>query len=862
MKPANLPTVTSFRAVLSGLLVLGALSGCSKVGFSANAPQSPATPTLPVVAGLQTREVSPAPASAFRLAQAKNSAALNAGVGPINVTIATPSANPVVISTVKLNKASLLNRIFLYGSDLQYSSISDSDLSLIQQSQSVGHVPVYFRIVDNTLQMLQDQKNAFESDVNHPERLIHAFSITAQDTDTVTVEFAEASPVLNTVVSGNKAAPVRTSWVRSVEFIPNGEYLNFETSIELADGTIAEFMETFFPRDTVIPKDAQPLLADPKLEPLAERYRFLGGDDIFLDIPGKGRIKTHVASRFASTPNKTIDWYITPNAPDEYLPEIKTAIEGWNRYSQAMWSRDILAFKGRLPDGVKIGDPRYNVVNWDSVADAGAAYESQATDPYTGLTTHSMIYLPKAWVNIGKTYWDIGGNTEALSAKTEQLRQAFKNSTFLGHALAVNCIEDPYEKISLESRVDSVTFSKELLKGVLFHEIGHSLGFAHNFKGSLSFDPNDPKSSFSTSIMDYNQYQLEKAAFTSLDGNGGPLLEYDRQIMSVLYNQGKDVLATDPKLPACADTEADDEAGGQDPLCIRYDAGHDPTLQLSRTIDLLKTPTTTDRDTLSLPMALQQLSQSLSSAPALKDKDGASKAVETLTTSLSGVVNFYYAGGAQALSYMSSANIRSLRSWKPSILPKAPEYVEADMRKRAMDGIRYAVTIQGFEPETKAAIESFKTAARNWLASSSYITAMPADQQELALDSLLKGINAAPASLELAVLTKLRTRVFGDLKASSGSPYDFVQDGAQSIDFEHDVAQLLAQAVTDPLSNGHVRARAERIAAATALKTFADTAVGSGFLQDTVTAIQTQEKSARDLTSRTDAVAVLQALTK
>jgi len=817
------------------------------------------TSSAPMVAKLDTQPVSAAPIAAQKLAAEKETQARKAGlVAAETADFVTPSDSPAVVSKVTLNKDSVLKKTFLYGTDLQYSSIGEVSLSLIRQSETTGLQIAFFRVVDDQLQLLADQRAQFESDVNHPERLLHVFPILAQDEKTITVQISRASPVLNTVIAGEKAQPVRTSWVRSVEYIAESQILMFETSIELADGKIAEFAESLYPRETVVPADAKPIFNDEELEPLAKRYRFLDMGDVFIDKDGK-RIKTKIASRFASTPGTTIDWYVTPNIPDEYIPAVKAGLEGWNRYSQKMWGKDIVAFKGRLPAGVKLGDPRYNIVNWDSVAQAGAAYESQATDPLTGLTSHSLIYLPKAWINIGKKYWDEGGPSEADQARIARLRESIAGGSMLGRKLPVHCLADAMDKISTEGRLNSEEFAKELLKGVIFHEVGHALGLAHNFKGSLSFNPADPKSAFTTSIMDYNQYHLEKAAFDGLDSASGPLLEYDRQILSVLYNGGKDVASTDPVLPTCEDSETDSLDDGVDPLCIRYDAGHDPTEQLGLTIALIKSEDAMDRKQRSLSVSLKSLSAELGDASAVKTKEEAQAAVLKIVKAANGLVNFYYFNGAQALTYMTRANIRELRKFKAESLPA--EYNEKELRARAIEGVRYATSAETLAPVVKTALENLTALVKAWLLTTNYVTALAQDKQADELKSLTGKLAALPAALEKVTLMKMRAKIFADMTASEKSPFFFLENGPQTIDFEREVAQILARAVTDKLADGSARIVDERLIAAKSLKTFAGTAVGSQFVSDAIDGVKAEVRGARDLETRSNAVAVLKLLT-
>ena len=828
-------------------------AGCSPKRAVINRPN--------LVSAVAVEALGPAPAGAVALANRKAEAVLATDVGPVSPTTTTSSASPMLTAHVTLSKAALFDRTFLYGSDLQYSSIGDPKLSLTVQSSATTHTPVSFRKIDNTLEMVADQHDQFESDNNHPERLIATFPVISEDATNITIDINAASPVLNTVVTDIKAAPARQSWVRSVKYVPEGQYVMYETSIEMADGTIAEFMETFFPRDTVIPADAKPMFADAALEPLAGRYRFLDtGVDIFV-AQGDKRVKTKIATRFQSTPGKTIDWYITPNVPAEYLSVVKDGVEGWNRYSQKMWGKDIIAFKGILPADVKLGDPRYNVINWDSVADAGAAYETQASDPYTGIQTHSMVYLPKAWVNIGKEYWAMAGDTETITAKSQAIKAVLDRGTFLGRKLPVNCFRDAAMEISADSRLNGDQFSRELLRGVLFHEIGHSFGLAHNFKASTSFDPSDDKSPFSNSIMDYNQYQLQLAAFDGITGPNGPLLEYDRQVLSVLYNGGKDVASSDATLPACADSEADSFDGGVDPLCIRYDAGHDPTAYLQTTLALLKDDNAAIRSEQSLPKSIKALTAELASSADLKTADQVAADMKAKQTELLGTIAIYYAAGGESLASAVEADVHFLRQFKDGILSSG--YVEADLRGRAIEGVRMVANLESFEPATVAAIVAYQKAMTDYLSSSPYVTGLSTDQQATTLKQQLAIVNATPNAIALRVFTKLRASLYKDLQASAPSPFALYTDAktGATVDFEEEIATLLSHAATATLTNGSPRPAAERLAAATALQSFKATVDGADIVTATAATLMNQARSARDMATRNDAMATYKALT-
>jgi hypothetical protein len=841
---------------VSSALTLGL--GCSRsektvATFDSSKPVVLSVKTAPLTQ--QPDEVS---AASMRLARLKAGRTGKTSSHRFGADFTTNAGVAVAVSSdITLARAQIMGRTFLYGSDLQYSSLSDSPgSSMMLQSMSVGHWPAQFHIIGDRLQLIADQRHLFESNINHPGRLINEFPIVAQDADTITIRVRQASPVLVTIMS-DKAPTPRTTWVRSVEFVPDGNLLLMETSIETPDGKVAEFMESLFPRDVMINSDSKTLFADPDLEPLAGRFRFLSGDPLYVDIKGD-RTRTKVANRFQIRDGKPVEWYVTANIPSEYMVLVKTGIEGWNRYSQKMWNRDIVKFMGKLPEGIKIGDPRYNIVNWDSITDAGAAYESQAFDPYTGLQSHSLIYLPYAWVKIGESFWTSGSLTQ-VEENNKALQAAQENARLLGQKIHVSCFHDATQSLSVQARTSPQQFARELLKQVLFHEVGHALGLAHNFKGSLSFNPGVPGSVFSTSIMDYNQYQIEGGAYESESSANGPLLEYDRQILSALYNDAKDIATSDPVLPACADDEADQEEGGIDPLCIRYDAGEDPTLQLVRTLDLVRLPAAKITNTRSLVASLTGTVDLLGDPEKAMTEADAKKAITLYSAGAKVIATYYYASGAQSLRSMMSVNLRTLRVFGKDILP--PTFNEIAMRSRVISTLQYVSRMEEVEPDTKVALNDMQSIAQVWLMLTPWYAGLADNQKSAAMNKVLAPMLGVQEAVETTLLSRVRQLVFANLKLSDKVPFYFNANISPLVDAEQLVLTMLEDAVSQPLKNGP-RPAAERLAAASAIVTFKATAGGAAAIARATSKLTSEAQQVRTASERDALRKILQVLGK
>ena len=775
-------------------------------------------------------------------------------IKPEDTLLATGSNSDDAVSTeVKLRRDALFNRTFLYGASLQFSSLNDPKYSVAMLGINIGQVPAIFQIVDDKLRFVTDATINFESDINHPAKLIHEFPILRQDRDTVTVRAEKASPMLVTalvddpddIVNGKYPA-LDHSWIRSMQFVPEQEIIMIESTLTWVNGSAAEFMETIVPRDRQVAATVKPIFNDDSVEPLAQRFRFLSNSEAFFTQPDGTRTKSKTASRFILQNNEPVKWWITKNVPAKFLPDVKNGLEGWNRYGQAMWKRDIIKFMGILPDGVKLGDPRYNTIVWDNVAEAGAAYESQNADPLSGVQSQSMIYLPLAWVNIGKDYWKLAGNAEDKGSAIMNQLTEFSKHTFAGRALPLNCIDGAHLHVNMSAKMDPETFGRELLKAVVFHEVGHSFGLAHNFKGSLLFDPDHLEKGFSTSIMDYNAYNEETAAFTSLDSADGPLLEYDRQIISVLYNEGKDIKATDAVLPACADAEADSKAGGVDPLCVRYDIGGDPTKQVQRILELTTNPNAKNGRFYSLSNALNNTLGDLGKAADVKTVDDAKAAVTKLLGSIKGVASVYLSGSANSFGYQASQIMRNLYVYRDGVLLEG--YNENEMRDRTVSTLDLVSKFDTFPEAVNTQLGKIKEETSRWLLTTPAFANFSASDRDKNLAQILSNMDATNKKTESAVLSKMRTRIFGEIGYSSTAPLSFHDRGSEKLDLEAFVISILEK--EHEAGTAGFRPFTERTAALKTLLSFKKTEAGSAALARVQSKLTEESRKSTDAKRR------------
>ncbi|MGC1204539.1 MAG: zinc-dependent metalloprotease [Flavobacteriaceae bacterium] len=162
-----------------------------------------------------------------------------------------------------------------------------------------------------------------------------------------------------------------------------------------------------------------------------------------------------------------IIYYLDSGTPEPVRSALLEGASWWNQAYEAIGFKDAFQVK-MLPEGVDPMDCRYNLIQWVHRSTRGWSYGASVTDPRTG-------EIIKGHVSLG-----------SLRIRQDFLiAQALLNKPFAER-------DDNYQPM--------LDMALARIRQLGAHEVGHTLGFTHNFAASTNNN---------ASVMDYPHPQIE-----------------------------------------------------------------------------------------------------------------------------------------------------------------------------------------------------------------------------------------------------------------------------------------------------------------------------------------------------------------
>lgn len=168
-----------------------------------------------------------------------------------------------------------------------------------------------------------------------------------------------------------------------------------------------------------------------------------------------------------SEAKEPIIYYLDPGTPEPVRSALLDGARWWNQAFDAIGFKDAFQVK-ILPDNADPMDCRYNVIQWVHRSTRGWSYGGSVVDPRTG-------EIIKGHVSLG-----------SLRIRQDfMIAQALMNQPFADR-------DDNYQPM--------LDMALARIRQLSAHEVGHTIGFAHNFAASTNNR---------ASVMDYPHPQIE-----------------------------------------------------------------------------------------------------------------------------------------------------------------------------------------------------------------------------------------------------------------------------------------------------------------------------------------------------------------
>ncbi|MDX1470683.1 MAG: zinc-dependent metalloprotease [Flavobacteriaceae bacterium] len=255
-----------------------------------------------------------------------------------------------------------------------------------------------------------------------------------------------------------------------------------------------------------------------------------------------------------------IIYYLDPGTPEPIKSALLDGARWWNQAFEAIGFRDAFQVK-MLPEGADPLDCRYNVIQWVHRSTRGWSYGASVRDPRTG-------EIIKGHVSLGSL----------------RMRLVFM--------IAQALLDEPFAD-SDENYQPMLDLALARIRQLSAHEVGHTLGFTHNFAAST----NDR-----ASVMDYPHpnIQLKSGKIDLSDAYDTGIGEWDKVTVAYSYSvfpnddaekEGLDQIlrnASKEGLRFITDYDARAQDGAH-ALAHLWDGGVKPAEELKRLMKLRET---------------------------------------------------------------------------------------------------------------------------------------------------------------------------------------------------------------------------------------------------------------------------------
>ena len=268
-------------------------------------------------------------------------------------------------------------------------------------------------------------------------------------------------------------------------------------------------------------------------------------ESFFVRYVNRWRLEKRDPGAAVSEPVTPIVYYIDRTVPIEWRPWVRAGILEWNRAFEQAGFRNAIQVLDAPEDTLwSAEDARYSTVRWTATNRSVYAVGPSNVDPRTGEILNADVLVSAAWIQTwrGEAGEYVAPDVAVRSMFLEDSASARLNGDWLCSLADGMRRQGTLTRALMaargagpDGRAVTRNYIGQALKALIMHEVGHTLGLRHNFRGSagatkaqLSDRTFTQANGLGVSVMDYSPPALSLDPRKQGDYHAGTIGTYDR----------------------------------------------------------------------------------------------------------------------------------------------------------------------------------------------------------------------------------------------------------------------------------------------------------------------------------------------